>query len=500
MKNICKEIEKYYFVLLIFLIFGCKNSDKEGEVLAKQYCASCHVFPEPSLLPKDVWINKVLPNMATRLGLMMAYPYSNLSPADVDTLMSVHMVPAEPLLSEKRMLQIVKYYTDNAPEKAIKQTEKILGDLNLFNLKEVKLNNTNAKNVLLKPLDGNIYMSFEEKGTFTYDVKTQKATNINYAISSDVATWKNSLFMFDLTSIQAHNMPKDKILEVKNTSKIPVQILEGLTRPVSMDIADINADNKPDFIIAEFGDYLGSLSLFISTKTGYKKQVLRNEPGAVKVYFKDVNKDGNLDIAVLMSQGKEQIVFYINLKDGFQEKIIATYPSSYGSNYMIFKDLDGDKIDEIILTNGDNADVSSSLKAYHGIRILKNKGNLNYLESWFFPFYGASAVDVADFDNDGDLDLVAISHFADFTNSGSPNVIYFENKENLKFEAFSFNTPLIGRPLTLAVLDLDKDNDQDILIGNHIDFLTEPGKRIEKAWRESNVSFWILENKLKKSK
>jgi FG-GAP-like repeat len=494
MEFLSKKYKKYPFILLFFFSLGCSNSKKEEEKLAKQFCGSCHVFPEPSLLSKDVWIKNVLPNMATRLGIIMAYPYSNLSPLDIDTLMSLQIVPSEPMLSEEQMLKIVKYYTENAPKNAFKPIKSEMEYLEKFDAEEIILPNINNKNILLKSVKDKIFMSFEEKGSFVFDAKTHKAIHVNNVISSDIGTWQNSHFLFDLTSIQAHNLPKDKILEIKSNSKIPKQILQGITRPVSMDVADVNEDQKPDFIIAEFGDYLGSLSLFLSTKNGYEKQVLRNEPGAVKVYFKDLDTDGKLDIAALMSQGKEQVMFYLNKKEGFEEKVIAVFPSSYGSNYMIFKDLDGDKIEEIILTNGDNADVSSSLKAYHGVRILKKMENLAYKESWLFPFHGASAVEAADFDKDGDLDLAAISHFADFSNPNSPNFIYFENLGSLKFKAQTFKTPLNGRPLTMAVLDIDNDNDQDILIGNHIDYLTEPGKVLEKAWKKHNVSFWIIKN------
>lgn len=42
-----------------------KPSGKSGAELAQIYCASCHQFPEPSLLPKNIWKNGILPNVTS---------------------------------------------------------------------------------------------------------------------------------------------------------------------------------------------------------------------------------------------------------------------------------------------------------------------------------------------------------------------------------------------------------------------------------------------------
>jgi mono/diheme cytochrome c family protein len=62
-----------FFILIIILAYHCQKLDKhkrgkanqnevsnkqEGEALAHTCCGSCHVFPEPDLLPKKVWMKK----------------------------------------------------------------------------------------------------------------------------------------------------------------------------------------------------------------------------------------------------------------------------------------------------------------------------------------------------------------------------------------------------------------------------------------------------------
>ncbi|MBP6093867.1 MAG: hypothetical protein KA514_05720, partial [Cytophagaceae bacterium] len=58
--------------LLLFLgiaVASCIRDVKEGEQLAKQYCASCHMLPSPALLPQNVWKYSTLPYMGIMLGV-----------------------------------------------------------------------------------------------------------------------------------------------------------------------------------------------------------------------------------------------------------------------------------------------------------------------------------------------------------------------------------------------------------------------------------------------
>ena len=59
--------------------WSCGTGQKpNGEVLARQYCAGCHVFPEPALLDKKTWAEGALPYMAIRLGVQLAKTDSSL--------------------------------------------------------------------------------------------------------------------------------------------------------------------------------------------------------------------------------------------------------------------------------------------------------------------------------------------------------------------------------------------------------------------------------------
>ena len=70
------------------------------------------------------------------------------------------------------------------------------------------------------------------------------------------------------------------------------------------------------------------------------------------------------------------------------------------------------------------------------------------------------------FDGDGDLDIAAISFFADYSMHPEESFLYFENKGNLDFQPSSVPRTTTGRWLTMDVGDLDGDGKIDLVVGN----------------------------------
>ena len=137
----------------------------------------------------------------------------------------------------------------------------------------------------------------------------------------------------------------------------------------------------------------------------------------MKAELHDFNGDQHLDIAVLMSDAREG--FYILINNGaneFESNTVFETGPSYGHTYFELQDFNGDGQMDIMTVNGDNVDSDpyNTLKNYHGVRIYLNRGELRFEEAYFYPMYGAFGAKAADFDNDGDLDIAAISFFPDF--------------------------------------------------------------------------------------
>ena len=56
-------------VIVFVNLFSCTTPEQNDERVARKYCSSCHVFPEPGLLDKGTWAESVLPQMAFRMGV-----------------------------------------------------------------------------------------------------------------------------------------------------------------------------------------------------------------------------------------------------------------------------------------------------------------------------------------------------------------------------------------------------------------------------------------------
>jgi hypothetical protein len=80
-------------------------------------------------------------------------------------------------------------------------------------------------------------------------------------------------------------------------------------------------------------------------------------------------------------------------------------------------------------------DFSRVLKPYHGVRILETHGSHAIRERCFFPIDGAARPKVADFDRDGDLEILTTSTFADLEVHPERGITFLENAGRYAFRA-----------------------------------------------------------------
>jgi hypothetical protein len=248
-----------------------------------------------------------------------------------------------------------------------------------------------------------------------------------------------------------------------------------------------------DYLVCEFGHLAGALSWMQAIGAGkYKRHILREVPGAIKAYVQDYNHDGLPDLWVLFSQGEEGIFLFTNKGKGqFDEREVLRFSPSYGSSYFELADFNHDGQPDILYTCGDNADYSKVLKPYHGVYIFLNDGKANFKQKYFFPVNGCYKAMARDFDQDGDLDIATISFFADYGSQPEEGFVYLENKGNFQFEAFALQESISGRWLTMDAGDLDGDGKIDLVLGN---FSVGPALiRSRTDWR-TGPPFILLRN------
>jgi hypothetical protein len=187
------------------------------------------------------------------------------------------------------------------------------------------------------------------------------------------------------------------------------------------------------------------------------------------------------------------------LNDGngnFTQKILAQFPPVYCDSYFELADFNHDGHPDILLTNGDNWDLSPIKKYYHGIRILMNDGKNNFKERLFFPFYGASKAMAFDFDGDGDLDIAAIS-FYDDPDKPEQSFMYLENKGDLRFTTSTTKLAAKGKWLTMDIGDFDNDGDTDIFLGSFIYNIAEFSKLVSSGAESFPQILFLKNNKIK---
>jgi hypothetical protein len=132
--------------------------------------------------------------------------------------------------------------------------------------------------------------------------------------------------------------------------------------------------------------------------------------------------------------------------------------------YFSMHDFNHDGRTDIVYVNGDNFDYSRVLKPYHGIRILENDGTNTFQERFFFPIYGAARAEVADFDRDGDLDLLTTSNFADAEHP-ERGIMYLENAGGYEFRPVAFPIASGNQWNVTAPADLNRDGWPDVIVG-----------------------------------
>ncbi len=482
-------------------------SSLDGKQLAYTYCQLCHTFPEPGLLTKTLWKNRVLPMMAQRLGLAdIMNPYNRLSYDEIKIVTEAEVFPFEKKITDQAWQKIEEYYVTNAPDSMAPQSDHggIAEELPFFSVEEIDLEKGFLPQTTLLNFDSassTLWVGNAENKINVLDQHFQVTRTLSTE-SPAVGVVKNgnSTYLLEIGILNPNDEQKGSLFEFDSAGK-QYSLLKNLPRPVHLSIADLNQDGKPEYVVSNFGYRVGNLSWYEFDEAGNgQTHVLSKNPGARNTIIYDFNKDGLPDIAALMTQGDERIIlFYNEGNNRFRPETVLHFPPIYGSSYFEMADFNQDGHMDILYANGDNADFSYELKNYHGIRIYENQGNNQFKETFFYPMYGATMAKAEDFDQDGDLDIAAIAYFADYDHTPEKGFIYFENttKNGYPFKAYTLPEAKKGRWLTFDIGDIDQDGDQDIMLGAFEYPSTTVPRKLQESWTEHGPDVLILKNRLR---
>ena len=478
-------------------LYSCLDQNSKDERLARQYCASCHVFPEPGLLNKTTWETNVLPQMSFRMGIDYSQ-LSSIATEDQPAVMST--LPQSPMVSVEDWESIKRYYLANAPDTVHTGGKVITDQLTHFQIEAYPLQTTPFITLIKSDTSsGKIFIGTRlsklyrlNKNLVPEDSFMLPSPPSHILISSPQEAMVSLMGIMD-----PNDQAKGQISGLGIQSHTLSTSIDSLKRPVHFELADLDRDGLDDIIVCAFGNYSGALVAYRNKGNGqFEKHMLQPLPGARKVVVRDFDNNGTVDILALMSQGDEKIILLLNQGNfKFRLNTILSFPPVYGSSFFDVADFNQDGKFDILYTNGDNADYSMILKPYHGVRVFLNNGNNDFKESWFYNMHGASQAVARDFDLDGDLDIAAISFFPDFTNSPQQGFIYFENAEGNYIPRI---TPFAvqGRWLTMEASDIDDDGDCDLLLGA-LDFSGGVPEQLRQQWKQEKTSILLLRNTIR---
>lgn len=128
------------------------------------------------------------------------------------------------------------------------------------------------------------------------------------------------------------------------------------------------------------------------------------------------------------------------------------------------------------------------VKPYHGIRWLENRGGLAFQDHELANLPGVHRAIAVDLDGDGDLDVVATAFVPaprspeDRPRGPAASLVWLEQVSRGRFERRTLETG--GQHVTVDAADYDRDGDIDLVVGN---FALETQAWVE-VWENLRVS------------
>lgn len=482
--------------MFVALVASATAFQDRGALLSEQYCGSCHLRPDPSVLDRATWVSKVFPMMRQNMGLDPAPKEAQ----NIHDLASFY--PSHPMMTEDEWYTVVTWYLDQAPVRLPSPDRPALAVSTRFRIDSTRrIHSVPPMAVMTRraPLIGGLAVGHAMNGTITLRGHDGRESTIQVGGPPvSIATINDQWYIANMGRLLPHDSalgsivtwnPRKPLVPVRNE-------ITGLRRPTHVLAADLTGNGKQDLVVCEFGNRIGRFGWFEQTGRSWKYHLLANVPGAVRSEVADLDGDGRPDIVVLMAQSLEGIVAYKNMGRGrFEQRQLLRFHPAFGASSFRFADLDADGVPELIVTAGDNGDYEDPpLKPYHGVYIYRRVAPFEYQQTHMLPQHGAFGTAVVDIDLDGDLDIVCNSFFADYTATTPDAALVWECQSDGSYLPYSLPGMTMGRWLTMTTDDVDGDGDEDIILGNAAFGPGSVPAPLQAQWSTSSDLILVVEN------
>lgn len=456
------------------------------------------MVPPPEVLPRDRW-----PGMLTRMN---------------ENLTDFQLGEA---LTEQQLAEVIEYYTSRAPmalatlpveagppgrtppitwqQAPVGVQEQVPPDAPfgpvLAGINVADLDRNGRADVVVSDAKNNVLTWFREVGTGWAETAIASVTCPSRTAVADLdADGDPDLLAASLGSLEPTDNLCGSLVALMNdggASLRSVTLLKDEPRMCDVRPADMDGDGDLDLAFASFG-------LFHTGRAGWLEQTaplvfeareLLKANGISHCPVGDVNGDGRPDVAVLLSQQHEKVMLYVNQGTSesgtdptFREIELWRAPHPlWGNSSGDLIDLDQDGDLDFLFTNGDALDGEPYSKPWHGVQWLENKSQgetIVFEYRKIGAFHGSYWADAADFDLDGDLDVIVTSMMNQWADPRRQAVVWFENDGS---ESFTLWPISIGPTYQVVgdIGDLDRDGRPDAVTGGM--YVFQPFYRLARS-------------------
>ena len=264
-------------------------------------------------------------------------------------------------------------------------------------------------------------------------------------------------------------------------------VAEKVARVTDVRAGDFDGDGKLDLAVAQFGYDQGEIRWMRNLGDWqFESHVLLSLSGAINVCVADLNGDGALDIAAVVSQQWEEIHLFQNDGHGqfTDKKIFGSTNEDFGSSGISLCDLNRDGRLDILYTNGDGfAFADPGKRPWHGVQWLENVGNGDFRYHRIGNLPGAYSPVGVDLDARGIMDVVCVSGFNDWQNPRAVSLVAFKNDGKMNFTPHVLaHAPI--QLVTCAAGDLDGKGRAALVTGGF--YAYPPFDRMSRitVWRQ----------------
>lgn len=461
-----------------------------GAALAERHCQACHLLPRPEHLPRESW-PFVLTWMGNYLGFRQLEP-------PFGRLVGAHLIPEAPVLARGDFARLAAFFRAGAPPREAFRVRRANPPLTRFRAAPLDAGVPPGELMTLVHIDsarGHLYLGAgRSRELHVVDRRGKEVFRGGFA--SEPIHVEPSASGFRLALIGSFDQSETRagrVLDLRREAGGGFRrrmLVQGFPRLVQSLGSDLDRDGREDLLLVGFGDGYGpghgKVSILWRSEGyerahrdapavlevpllagAFREQVLLDRAGALGAEIRDFDGDGLPDVMILTAQGHQELLLFRNRggRDFEARRLVQQFPS-FGYNQLLAADFDGDGQLDVLTVNGNNMEIPDPPpRPYHGIRILEGDGRLHFVERFFYPMHGAMLARAADFDGDGDLDIAAVAFYPDWEAPEPETMSYLENLGGFRFAASSLGGPHWGRWLTLDAGDVDGDGRPDLVLG-----------------------------------